>query len=348
MAILRSMGKNPWGKRLEKVKRSPNYRNDIFQNLSITTVMDQKGDFFKTFKKFLNKPKTVKPPLPLPSVKTDLKNLPDGKPVIVWFGHSSYLIKIDGKHILVDPVFSGYASPIKLNSAKNFDGTNVYSVEDMPPIDILLITHDHYDHCDYKTILKLDSKTKNIITSLGVGSHLEYWGIDKNKVTELDWNDSAEKIEGIKITAMTARHFSGRGIKRAKTLWSSFILKTKTHAIYIGADSGYDTHFKEIGDTYGPFDIAILESGQYNEAWKSIHMMPEETVQASIDIKANILLPVHWGKFSLALHPWNEPIERVVKKTEELNVAITTPMIGEPIVLGETHPASKWWRKLSN
>jgi L-ascorbate metabolism protein UlaG (beta-lactamase superfamily) len=343
MALLKSMGKNPWGERLKKIQKSENYRNGIFQNLSITEMMKERGDLFRTMWKFLNKPKSVIPPFPLPSVKTDLKNLPDGRPVLVWFGHSSYLLKINGKHILVDPVFSGYASPFKLKSAKNFDGSNEYSVEDMPPIDILLITHDHYDHCDYKTILLLQNKTKHIITSLGVGSHLEYWGVNKNKVTELDWYESVEKVEGIQLQAVPARHFSGRGFTRSKTLWSSFILKSKDYSIYLGADSGYDTHFKNIGEKYGPFDLAILESGQYNEAWKSIHMMPEETVVASLDLKAKVLLPVHWGKFSLSLHPWDEPIKRVTKRAKELNVKISTPRIGEPILIGEKYPADQWW-----
>lgn len=340
------MGKNPSGERLERVKSSSNYRDEIFQNQSVTEVMAEKGSFIKTFIKFMNKPKTVIPPHKLPSIKTDLKNLPDGEPVLVWFGHSSYLIKIDGKHILVDPVFSGFASPVRLNSAKNFDGSNVYGVEDMPPIDVLLITHDHYDHCDYETVLKLAPTVKHIVTSLGVGSHLEYWGIDGKKVTELDWAEQTEK-DGLKFIAAPARHFSGRGFKRAKTLWSSFILKTSKHSFYLGGDSGYDSHFKKIGAEYGPFDLAILESGQYNEAWKSIHMMPEETVMASIDVKAERLLPVHWGKFSLSLHPWNEPIERVVKKAEAVNVKITTPKIGEPIIIGEKYPEQKWWRELT-
>jgi L-ascorbate metabolism protein UlaG (beta-lactamase superfamily) len=344
MAVLKSMGKNPWGERLKKVQFSPNYRDGIFQNLSITTMMTGKGDLFKTLWKFLNKPTTTKPSHPLPSVKTDLKNLPGGNPVLVWFGHSSYLIKIDGKHILVDPVFCGYASPFKMKSAKNFNGTNIYGVDDMPAIDLLLITHDHYDHCDYETILKLNSKVKNIITSLGVGSHLEYWGIDMTKVTELDWHESAEKVAGLKLISQPARHFSGRSFKRSKTLWASFILKTKNFSIYIGADSGYDTCFKKLGEEHGPFDLAILESGQYNEAWKNIHMMPEETVQASLDVKAKMLLPVHWGKFSLSLHPWNEPIERVMQKAEELHVEVTTPMIGEPVIIGEKYPSSRWWR----
>jgi L-ascorbate metabolism protein UlaG (beta-lactamase superfamily) len=338
------MGKNPRGERLKKVAGSSNYRDGIFKNQSETVVMERKGDFLKVLKKFLNKPKNTIPPSSLPSVKTDLTNLPDGNPVLIWFGHSSYLIKINGKHILVDPVFSGYASPFKIKSAKNFDGSNVYDVDDIPQIDILVITHDHYDHLDYTTVKKLDKKTKHIITSLGVGSHLEYWGFDNNKVTELDWYDSIEKVAGIKFTAAPARHFSGRSFKRAKTLWSSFILKTKDFSIYLGADSGYDTHFKEIGEKYGPFDLAVLESGQYNEMWKPIHMMPEETVQASLDLKAKTLIPVHWAKFSLALHPWNEPIERVLKKAGELKVEITTPMIGEPVIIGEKYPSKLWWR----
>ena len=344
MGILKTMGKDPSGERLKKIESSSNYRDGIFQNKSETIVMAGSGDFLKVLGRFLNKPKTVIPPGPLPSIKTDLKNLPDGSPVLVWFGHSSYLIKINGKHILVDPVFSGYAAPFKMKSAKSFDGSNVYDVDDMPEIDILLITHDHYDHLDYTTVKKLDKKTKHIITSLGVGSHLEHWGFDCEKVTELDWQDSTEKIAGIKFTAAPARHFSGRSFKRAKTLWSSFVLQTKDFSLYLGADSGYDSHFKEIGDKHGPFDLAILESGQYNEMWKPIHMMPEETVQASIDLKAKTLLPVHWAKFSLSLHPWNEPIERVIKKAEELKVVITTPIIGELIIIGEKYPAKLWWR----
>ena len=338
------MGRNPEGEYLKRVQQSPNYRGDTFQNLSETNLLGGPGSFLKITWKILNKPSDTRPPKPLPTLKTDLKNLPDGNPVLVWFGHSSYLLKIDGKHVLVDPVFSGYASPFKTKSAKNFEGTNVYGVDDMPQIDILLISHDHYDHMDYSTIQKLNHKTKHIITSLGVGSHLDYWGINRNKITELDWDGSSE-IDGFKFISAPARHFSGRGFKREKTLWASFILKSKNHSIYIGADSGYDTHFKQIGEQHGPFDLAILESGQYNEMWKSIHMMPEETVQASIDLNSKVLLPVHWGKFSISLHPWNEPIERVMKKAEELNVKVTTPMIGESIIIGEKYPARKWWRE---
>ena len=209
------MGKNPHGSRLEKIKKSKQYRDGIFQNESVTVMMEGAGAFLRVLKKFLFKAEDVKPPHSIPSIKTDLKNLPNGDPVLVWFGHSSYLIKIEGLHVLVDPVFSGYASPFKLGSAKSFAGSDIYSVEDMPPIDLLLITHDHYDHCDYKSIVKLDDKVGHILTSLGVGSHLEYWGISTSKVTELDWHESYE-YKGLKFLAAPARHFSGRGFIRAK------------------------------------------------------------------------------------------------------------------------------------
>jgi L-ascorbate metabolism protein UlaG (beta-lactamase superfamily) len=207
----------------------------------------------------------------------------------------------------------------------------------------MILTHDHYDHLDFKTIRKLRNKVARIYCSLGIGSHLKYWGVDDKKVTELDWWESAQLEENIVLTAAPARHFSGRGIKRGQTLWSSFILKTKGHNLYIGGDSGYDSHFKEIGHKFGPFDIAILEAGQYNPMWPLIHMMPEETVQAAVDLNAKALLPVHWGKFTLAMHPWNDPVIRVLKKATELNMKVLTPKIGQPIILDDAFQNESWW-----
>ena len=220
--------------------------------------------------------------------------------------------------------------------------TNAY---DMPAIDYLILTHDHYDHLDYKTISQMKSKIKTIYCPLGVSSHLICWGIDESIITELDWWEGSSPEKDIAITAAPARHFSGR-VNRFKTLWCSFILQADDYKLYLGGDSGYDAHFKAIGERYGPFDIAILESGQYNDEWPLIHMLPEQTVQAAIDLKARLLLPVHWGKFSLALHPWTEPIERLTKAAESAGVSVTTPMIGEPLSLNTTIPKSKWWQKV--
>ena len=343
--LFSAFGKNPSGKELEKVQQSPNYKDGIFHNLSHTTLMDENASRFKVTWQFFNKPKNTSPSGALPSIKTDLKTLGNENPVIVWFGHSSYLIHVGGKNILVDPVFSGYASPFPF-FAKAFAGTGIYNADNMPSIDLLIITHDHYDHLDHETVLKLDNRVKHICTSLGVKSHLTYWGINENKITEFDWWDEKRIDAEIKIAAAPARHFSGRTFVNFKTLWASYILEIAGYRFYIGADSGYDNHFKKIGDKYGPFDIAMLETGQYSEAWKSIHMLPEEAVQAAIDLKTKVMMPVHWGKFSLALHPWNEPAKRVIKKAKEQGVKVTTPMIGEPVILNNNYPSEDWWELL--
>ena len=305
--------------------------------------MAEDASFFKVLREVLHKPNNVRPATILPSVKIDLKKLPDGNPVLVWFGHSSYLVKINGKIILVDPVFSGNAAPFSF-MVHAFKGSDVYTTQDLPEIDLLLLTHDHYDHLDYKTIKELKVKIKKVCCSLGVGSHLEHWGLNPRIITELDWWETMTDKE-ISITAAPGRHFSGRGIKRGQSLWSAFILKTKDYNLFLGGDSGYDTHFKKIGERYGPFDLAVLESGQYNTSWPNIHMMPEETVQASVDLKAQVLLPVHWGKFSLAMHPWTEPIERVLKKASILGVKVATPKIGEALILGNPLPVGHWWER---
>jgi L-ascorbate metabolism protein UlaG (beta-lactamase superfamily) len=339
---LKITGKNPSGKHLEKIKQSPNYKKEGFENLSETPMMLQDTSYYDIIIKSLNKNPDVKPPSKLPSVKIDLKNIKSDKPLIVWFGHSSYFIRIDNKNILVDPVFSGNASPVSF-MIKAFEGSDVYTPDDFPEIDFLILTHDHYDHLDYKTIRKLNTKAKAIYCSLGLASHLIYWGFDENIITEMNWWQTNKLTDGMTLTAAPARHFSGRGLKRYKTLWSSFILKTASYNLYLGGDSGYDKHFKEIGEKYGPFDIAILESGQYNTAWPLIHMMPEQRVQAALDLKAKVLLPVHWSKFTLAMHPWNEPVQRVLKAAASGNLKVTTPMIGEPVILNEVYPDKNWW-----
>ena len=334
-------GQLPSGERLERILQSPQYKNGVFNNSHHTPVMAEDSSFWKVMKLYMSKRPPTKPPMVIPSVRTDLNALPNDKPVVVWFGHSSYLLRINGLNILVDPVLSGNASPFSF-MVKAYPGSNVYTVADLPQIDVLIQTHDHYDHLDYLTISELKSKIKKYCVPLGVGAHLEYWGIHKNDITELDWWEQTTIATGIQLTAAPARHFSGRGIKRGKTLWASYILKTGSYSIYLGGDSGYDTHFKTIGSTYGPFDLAILECGQYNRNWPHIHMMPEETAQAAVDLQAKLLLPVHWCKFTLSIHTWNEPIKRVVAKAADVHMPVTTPMIGQPVFL-DNFPAEKWW-----
>jgi L-ascorbate metabolism protein UlaG (beta-lactamase superfamily) len=319
-----------------------NLKNKAYQNLSDTPQMAEGVTFFGAMRAFFNKPKTSVPPKELPSVKTDLKNYHSVKPSIFWFGHSSYLIHCDGLNILVDPVFSGYASPVSFY-LKAFSGADVYKAGDMPPIDCIILSHNHYDHLDTGTLKLLSGQTKSFIIPVGVSRDLRGLGIDPQRITELDWWQGAGLSSSIKITSTPARHFSGRGLKRNRSLWSSYVLELNGYKIFIGGDSGYDGHFKEIGGRFGPFDIAILECGQYNKMWPYIHSFPEELIDEARDLQAKVILPVHWGKFSLSMHEWDEPIKRFVEAAEKAHVAYATPLIGEPVILDEYYPRRQWW-----
>jgi len=340
--MIKVFGRNPTGKRLETVRKSKQYKDGAFQNIESTEVMGGEFSYTDLLWKTIRRPAYVTPGKPVPNVKTDLHKPLDSKPTITWFGHSSYLLQSNGFNTLVDPVFSGYASPFSF-FARAFPGSDIYKVQDMPPIDLLLITHDHYDHLDYNAILGLKGNVKRIVTSLGVGEHLEYWGFDTSMITELDWWQGTEITNDIRITATPARHFSGRTITRAQTLWSSFVLEINGYRIFLGGDSGYGEHFKAIARQTRNFDLAILESGQYGAGWPLIHMRPEETVMAAQDLGAKILLPVHWAKFALSIHPWNEPPKRVTAEAASLGQPVAFPMIGEPYVIGQGVNNARWW-----
>ncbi len=339
-------GKSPEGQRLEKFKNSPNYKDGKFQNIHPTPQLTEGYSIGGVMYEFLFKSKPRKKPTePIPSMKTDLLKLPKDQDILVWFGHSSYFIQLDGKRILVDPVFSGNASPVP-GTTKAFKGTDRYTVEDLPDIDYLVISHDHYDHVDYETLLKLKNKAGKVICGLGVGSHFEAWGYSADQILEKDWNETVQLDSGFTIFTTPARHFSGRGFTRNNTLWMSYVLQTPSMKIYIGGDSGYDTHFAEIGRKFGPIDIAILEDGQYDVKWKYIHLLPEEVLKAAEDLKAKRLFPVHSSKFALANHPWDEPLLRVSELNEKLNynIPLITPIIGEQVNLkDEKQQFKQWW-----
>jgi L-ascorbate metabolism protein UlaG (beta-lactamase superfamily) len=331
------------GEALKRILHSPNYKNGQFQNLNDTPQLTGDAHLLQVMKEFFfNKDKRNIPQNILPSKKTNLSQLNPNDDILVWFGHSSYFMQLNGKKFLVDPVFSGHASPVKFTT-RSFKGSDVYATDDIPSIDFLLITHDHYDHLDYSTIVKLKPKVKQVITGLGVGAHLQRWGYDPATIIEEDWNEEMQ-FENFTINTTSARHFSGRNFKRNSSLWLSFVLSTATKRIFIGGDSGYDTHFKNIGEKFGPFDLVILECGQYNKYWKHIHMMPGEVVQAAEDLRAKKLLPLHWGKFSLSLHAWDEPITRVVLEAKRKRMGIIHPMIGEAVYLDKETSFSEWWR----
>jgi len=340
-------GKLPAGERLQRIQKSPNYKNGQFRNINPTPDLAEGTSYFTVMKYFIfNKNKRSRPESVLPSVKTNLHTLDPKKNVLVWFGHSSYFMQIDGKKILVDPVLCGYASPVNFTT-RSYPGTDVYTPEDIPQIDYLFLSHDHWDHLDYKTVKELKPKVGKVITALGVGAHLERWGYEKNKVIETDWNEEVMLGNGFVVNTIPARHFSGRGLIRQKSLWISFVLRTPTLTLFIGGDSGYDSHFATAGIVYGPFDLAILECGQYDYYWKYIHMMPHEVVQATIDLKAKKLMPVHWGKFSLANHAWDDPIRQISELSKSKNIPLLTPMIGEEADLNSSSLSREWWIEVS-
>jgi L-ascorbate metabolism protein UlaG (beta-lactamase superfamily) len=342
----RRFGAAPRGNGLKIIQQSPRYKNGQFQNESNTPSLTEGASFFSVLREFLfDKSKQRIPPSPLSSVKTDLLHLDPRKNLLVWFGHSSYFMQVDGKTVLVDPVFSGNASPLSFTT-KSFKGSDIYSGDDLPAIDYLFLTHDHWDHLDYKTIVQLKPKVKKIITGLGTGSHLRFWGYDPDKIIEKDWYEKIRLDDGFSVNTIPARHFSGRGLKRNGSLWMSFVFTTPGKNIFIGGDSGYDHHFAETGKNFGPFDLAILEDGQYDKNWKYIHMSPEETVQAAIDLQAKKLLPVHWGKFSLSVHAWDEPIIRIRKEAERRNIKLLHPKIGEVVWMDEDALFGAWWEEI--
>ncbi len=327
---LPQFGRAPKGTRLARIKQSPNYRNGQFCNQQPTEIMNIKGrQFFKILRKFVfGKKQDVIPQEPLPMVKRDLTHLDNSRDYYVWFGHSSYLLSLHGTTILVDPTFCAGA-PFKFIN-KPFKGTTCYQPEDMPDhIDYLLITHDHYDHLDYHTFKRLRKRIGHIICPLGVGSHLERWGAKPSQLIEMDWQESQTLTAGFSIVCLPAQHFSGRALWRNNTLWASFLLQTPYGNIFAGCDGGYAPHFQEIGLAYPHIDLAILENGQYNEQWHSIHTLPEQLGPEAIDLNAKQVITIHHSKYALAHHPWDEPLANEKKARDDYQLNLIVADLGE-------------------
>ncbi|WP_414163059.1 MBL fold metallo-hydrolase [Superficieibacter sp. BNK-5] len=337
-------GQAPQGNGLTEVEKSPHYRDGQFHNQLPTPGFTGKKNMLAAWWEFLTtRRENSRPAQPLPLVKTDLASLPPEQEVAVWLGHSSWYLQLGGKRILIDPVFSAYAAPFSfLNKA--FDGDYPWTAQGMPEIDLLIISHDHYDHLDYATIRALMPKIHRVITPLGVGSHLRYWGMNPDIITEADWNRAIIVDDQLTVHVLPARHFSGRGLKRNQTLWASFMFVTPEEKLYYSGDSGYGPHFKAIGEQFGAVDLAIMENGQYDEDWKYIHMMPEQTAQAAVDLNASAILPGHSGRFVLAKHTWDDPYKRLAQASLNKPYRLLTPQLGEPVNISDRmHQFSAWW-----
>ena len=293
----------------ERIQASPNYRDGMFQNQEPTPQFT--GDTASTRStlwRFLTNKDTLRvPQQPIPAVKTDLKSLPTDSDWLVWFGHSSYLFCLDGKRYLVDPVLKPeWPASMML---KAFPGTDIYRPDDLPDIDILIITHEHWDHMEYATLRDIRDRVKQVFCPLGIADYLRYWGYKDEIITEMDWYDQSPMTnDQLQITCLPSRHFSNRLLgKRNQTLWASFIVEAGGRKVYIGGDGGYDKRFAEIHERFGDVDLALLENGQYNANWKYVHTTPEDLEKVILDLQAKQVFTVHHDKFALSLHPWSEP-----------------------------------------
>ncbi|MGH1324025.1 MBL fold metallo-hydrolase [Bacillus pretiosus] len=316
------------------------YMNQIHTDVSFKPkdIIGLMTDYFKMKSK-------LRPLKNLPTVLSDKNN--ESLESVTWFGHSASLLKIEGKTLLLDPMFGDASSPFPLFNSKRYSGIFSLEREDLREIDAIIISHNHYDHLNYKSIMQLKDRVKHFYVPTGVAQYLIKWGVSPSKISEHNWWGEIT-FDNIKLVCAPARHFSGRSMTdRDCSLWCSWLILGQETKVFFSGDSGYAPHFKEIGDKYGPFDLTLMECGQYDPRWSAIHMLPEETVQAHIDVKGELLLPIHWGAFTLSLHEWSDPIERVTKEAKRLGVNIATPQIGESITLKSTdYPSSTWWREI--
>ncbi len=287
---------------------------------------------------------TGRPQRPIP-LAPQVAPVDAGECAVTWYGHSSVLIEIDGRRVLADPVWSHRVSPSKTVGPARMHPTPV-PLDALPPIDAIVISHDHYDHLDKATIQQLAGLQKApFIVPIGIGSHLRRWNIPEERIFELDWDEQTE-IAGLTITCTEARHFSGRGLKRDLTQWASWAFAGPKHRVFFGGDTGYTVKFAEIGAQYGPFDLTLLPVGAYDPRWADIHMNPEEAVRAHGDLGGGVLVPVHWATFNLAFHPWSEPIERLKAAADLVGVATAVPIPGQRLDVSHGIGDDRWWARL--
>ncbi|CAZ94647.1 MBL fold metallo-hydrolase [Zobellia galactanivorans] len=329
---------------IKRYGQSENWKEGKFQNLEDTGMSISFWDIPKLlYRQFTDKEKR-EPATPLPIAPFNKASfLREGADFnYIWYGHSALLIRMNAKTILIDPMLGPNASPIAPFKTKRFSENALALIDDFPEIDLMLLSHDHYDHLDYDSIQKLKNKTRNYYVALGVKRHLIAWGIDPGLITEFDWWNNTSYAD-IQITFTPSRHFSGRGLTdRAKSLWGGWAFKSENLNIWFSGDGGYGDHFKTIGRKLGPFDFGFMEAGQYNEKWRQIHMFPEESVQAALDAQVKKAMPVHWAGFALAQHDWTEPATIFKNTAKEKGLEVTFPKLGVPYTLSETQTEA-WW-----
>lgn len=331
----------------ESYAHSENWDGEKFLNLVETTLSFDLHKLPEFFRKQMCEKEDREPKAPLPVMQLDKEAFtsPSDKVKLVWYGHAVVLMRLAGKTILIDPMFGPNAAPISPMSVKRYSENTLELIDDLPEIDALMMTHDHYDHLDMDSILRLMPKVKSYHVALGVKRHLVRWGVEASKITEYDWWQDY-MLNDIKITFTPTRHFSGRGLTdRTKSLWGGWAFTSPSENIYFSGDGGYGEHFKEVGERLGPFDLGIMECGQYNENWYQIHMNPEESIQAAQDAGVKVAMPFHWGGFALAQHTWYSPADRFFAAGKKNGVQYFSPRLGELVTDYDEYPTEKWWEE---
>lgn len=349
-----NFGSSPSGDRLKKIKKSPNYdlRKGKFRNIETATKVMDGSKMWDSFNRFLFGKEIRSPENAFPVkklTKRSFNHTSSDSLRIMKIGHSSVLIEIEGKYILTDPVWSNRPSPVNFAGPTRFHSTPL-PIGELPELDAVLISHDHYDHLDKPTIMKLAKTGVHFYMPLGVGAHFESWDIPDSQYSEYDWQDSITLAErDLKFILTPARHFSGRGLfDRNSTLWGSWTIIGKNKKVFFSGDSGYMPEFKEIGKKYGPFDLTMIDMGAYDKSWPEIHMTPEEAVQAHKDLKGNTLIPIHWGTYSLNIADWFEPIDRFIAAADKDSIQYYVPYPGEIVSIKKLSENLKWWAEEIN
>jgi L-ascorbate metabolism protein UlaG (beta-lactamase superfamily) len=341
---LKSFGGHLTGARLERARRSPDFADGKFHN-RVPSQMLAPGSFFPMLRHQLFGDEERVPRRPLPVVvrhAADYAAAPASGLRATWIGHASTLVEIDGRRVLTDPIWSDRCSPSTWVGPRRFHPPPL-ALAELPSIDVVVISHDHFDHLDMATIEELASRGTHFAVPLGIGAHLEAWGVRPEQIAELEWNETVD-LAGLAVTATPARHYSGRNPwRRDETLWASWVVKGPAHRFFFSGDSGYFDELKSIGAAHGPFDVALVKIGASDPTWVDIHMAPEDAVRTSLDVRAGVLLPVHWGTFNLAFHAWNEPPERAVAAAESAGVKIVVPRPGEFVEPLSPAPLERWW-----
>jgi L-ascorbate metabolism protein UlaG (beta-lactamase superfamily) len=348
MRILPAMGAPPTGERAARVGASPQFDGRSFRNSMPSTLMPPKSGR-RIVRDLLfggqRRRPTGRVPIVVPSGWDDAVAVPDGLRA-VWFGHASTLLEIEGRRVLIDPVWSLRCSPSSLVGPKRLHPMPL-SLRDLPRLDAILISHDHYDHLDMATVRELArDQSAPFLVPLGVGAHLDRWRVPAERIVELDWNDGVS-LAGLRFTATEARHFSGRAFTRNETLWGSWVIAGQRRKVFYTGDTGYFPGFADLGADYGPFDLTLIQIGAYSPYWPDIHMTPEEAVTTHLNLRGGVLIPVHWATFNLALHAWSEPVDRIWREAKQNDVRLAVPRPGERINADDPAEVDGWWQQLA-